>query len=85
MADGYAPETAVGWVKWYDAKKGYGFVVPNDGRPDVLVHANCLRAHGLAMLRAADVVSCVVRSRPRGLEAVQLIEVRRRGVVVEGD
>ena len=35
-----------GRVKWFDAVKGFGFVVANDGGPDILLHANVLRNYG---------------------------------------
>ena len=35
-----------GLVKWFDATKGYGFIIPEDGEGDVLLHANVLRNFG---------------------------------------
>ncbi|NMU26816.1 cold shock domain-containing protein, partial [Vibrio parahaemolyticus] len=32
-----------GVIKWFDASKGYGFVVPDNGWPDVLLHVTVLR------------------------------------------
>ena len=51
-----------GRVKWYDAEKGYGFVVPDEGGPDVMVHAACVRSAGLTALdEGASVSLAVVR------------------------
>ena len=37
----------VGVIKWFDASKGYGFIVPETaGLPDVLLHVTCLRRGG---------------------------------------
>ena len=36
----------VGSIKWFDVSKGFGFIVPDDGRPDVLLHVTCLRRDG---------------------------------------
>ena len=36
----------VGQVKWFDAVKGFGFVVSDAGGPDILLHANVLRNFG---------------------------------------
>ena len=36
----------VGAIKWFDVAKGFGFIVPDDGRPDVLLHVTCLRRDG---------------------------------------
>ena len=38
--------TVVGHVKWFDPIKGFGFVVPESGGPDILLHANVLRSFG---------------------------------------
>ncbi len=35
-----------GSIKWFDASKGYGFIVPDDDLPDVLLHVTCLRRDG---------------------------------------
>ena len=35
-----------GTIKWFDISKGYGFIVPDNGLPDVLLHVTCLRAGG---------------------------------------
>ena len=35
-----------GTIKWFDASKGFGFLVPDNGLGDVLLHVTCLRAGG---------------------------------------
>ena len=32
-----------GAIKWFDASKGYGFIVPDNGLGDILLHVTCLR------------------------------------------
>ncbi len=32
-----------GFIKWFDAAKGYGFIMPDNGKPDVLLHVTVLR------------------------------------------
>src|SRR6187455_1244872 len=32
-----------GVIKWFDVSKGYGFIVPDNGMPDILLHVTCLR------------------------------------------
>lgn len=64
-----------GRVKWYDAEKGYGFVAPSDGGADVMVHAQCVRAAGLAGLEEGGVVSMIVIRTERGFQATELVNV----------
>lgn len=76
MKDG-EPGGAVisGHVKWYDAVKGYGFVVPEDGGSDVMVHASCVRAFGKVALAEGAEVKLLSTQGARGLQAAKLLEV----------
>ena len=40
-----------GRVKWFDAAKGYGFIVPDSGEADVLIHVTVLRRDGFSTIR----------------------------------
>ena len=64
-----------GHVKWYDAVKGYGFVVPGDGGSDIMVHASCVRAFGKVALTEGAEVVLVAQEGPRGLQANKLVDV----------
>ena len=35
-----------GVIKWFDVSKGFGFIVPDNGMPDILLHVTCLRRDG---------------------------------------
>ena len=35
-----------GVIKWFDVSKGFGFIVPDNGLPDILLHVTCLRRDG---------------------------------------
>ena len=54
-----ADETAVdlievtGVIKWFDVSKGFGFIVPDNGMPDVLLHVTCLRRDGFTSVASA--------------------------------
>ena len=65
-----------GHVKWYDAVKGYGFVVPDSGGPDIMVHASCVRAFGKMALTEGARVQLVYSQGQRGLSAEQILEVQ---------
>ncbi len=41
---------AIGVVKWFDGKKGFGFITPDHGPRDVFVHASALVSAGLETL-----------------------------------
>ncbi len=64
-----------GVVKWFDPGKGFGFIVADDGGPDILLHVNALRNYGQSSVsdRAGIVVS--VQQTQRGLQAVEVFEV----------
>jgi cold shock protein len=64
-----------GVVKWFDPAKGFGFIVADDGGPDILLHVNALRNYGQSSVcdRAGIVVS--VQQTQRGLQAVDVFEV----------
>ena len=76
MKDGDA-ETLVlsGHVKWYDQVKGYGFVVPDSGGADIMVHASCVRAFGRVALSEGSRVTLSASMGTRGMQAQKLIEV----------
>ena len=64
-----------GAIKWFDAAKGFGFIVPDNGLTDVLLHVTCLRAGGYqtAYEGARIVVQALVR--PKGLQAIRILAV----------
>ena len=46
-----------GTVKWFNAKKGYGFIQPDDGSKDVFVHITAVERAGLSGLNEGQKVS----------------------------
>lgn len=67
-----ATDTMKGTVKWYKPDKGFGFVVPDDGMKDVFVHKSCLDRLGVDDLPTGQRVMMIVRSVPKGREAVEI-------------
>ena len=46
-----------GTVKWFNGRKGYGFIEPDDGENDVFVHVTAVKESGLDVLNEGDKVS----------------------------
>jgi CspA family cold shock protein len=59
---------AVGTVKWFNATKGFGFIMPQDGGKDVFVHITAVQAAGLKGLNDGQRVSYEVQME-RGKES----------------
>ena len=68
-------ESVEGVVKWYDAARGFGFILPKDGGKDVFVHITALRRSGIEDLQPGQPVRMQVADARRGREAtaIQLI------------
>ncbi len=48
---------ATGTVKWFNPTKGFGFIAPDDGSPDVFVHISAVERAGLSTLNEGQKVS----------------------------
>ena len=64
-----------GLIKWFDASKGYGFIVPDGGMPDVLLHVTCLRRGGFQTAYEGARVIVEVLNRAKGLQAFRVISM----------
>ena len=64
-----------GAIKWFDVSKGFGFIVPDDDMPDVLLHVSCLRQDGYQTAYEGARIVCEVVQRPRGLQALRIISM----------
>ncbi len=58
-----------GAIKWFDATRGFGFLIGDNGEGDILIHFSVLRAHGRRSLPEGARASCVAVKRDRGLQA----------------
>lgn len=64
-----------GRVKWFDATKGYGFVVAEDGGGDILLHGNVLRVFGFSSVAEGAEIVVNVQQTDRGRQAVEVVEI----------
>ncbi|MBK5927066.1 cold-shock protein [Rhodobaculum claviforme] len=69
------PRSMKGKVKWFDAGKGFGFILPEDGSADVLLHANVLRAFGQGAVSDGAEIEVLVQETTRGLQAVEVLKI----------
>ena len=61
-----------GKVKWFNGKKGYGFIEREDGEKDVFVHASAVREADLRFLNEGDQLTFEVEDGEKGPSAVKL-------------
>ncbi|HEY2708566.1 MAG TPA: cold-shock protein [Caulobacteraceae bacterium] len=73
------PVRISGRVKWFDAGKGYGFVVPDDpsqtGSRDVLLHVTSLRNLGRENALEGSIIVCDVVKRPKGWQVSDIVDL----------
>jgi CspA family cold shock protein len=73
------PVRISGRVKWFDAGKGYGFVVPDDpsqtGSRDVLLHVTSLRNMGRENALEGSIIVCDVVKRPKGWQVSDIVDL----------
>jgi CspA family cold shock protein len=64
-----------GRIKWFDVAKGFGFIVPDNGLPDVLLHITCLRRDGYQAANEGARIVVEAVQRPRGLQAFRIVSL----------
>jgi CspA family cold shock protein len=63
-----------GSVKWFNEKKGFGFITREDGS-DVFVHFSAIKRDGFKSLDEGDKVEFEVTEGPKGLQATNVVVV----------
>jgi cold shock protein len=61
-----------GKVKWFDSKKGYGFITRQDGQGDVFVHWSEIKTEGFKTLVQGEEVEFSLKEDPKGVKAVEV-------------
>jgi cold shock protein len=64
-----------GVIKWFDVSKGFGFIIPDNGMPDVLLHVTCLRRDGFQTAYEGARVVVEVSQRAKGLQAFRIVSM----------
>ena len=64
-----------GAIKWFDVSKGYGFIVPDSGQGDVLLHVTTLRRSGFQTAHEGARVVCEAQRGPKGLQVFRVVSV----------
>jgi CspA family cold shock protein len=70
-----AMEAIVGRVKWFDATRGFGFLVSDQVDGDVLLHFSVLREHGRRSVPEGATIECVPVQLDRGLQAKKVLSI----------
>jgi CspA family cold shock protein len=64
-----------GVIKWFDVSKGFGFIVPDNGMADILLHVTCLRRDGFQTAYEGARVVVEALPRPKGLQAFRIVSM----------
>ncbi len=65
----------VGKVKWFNSKKGYGFIMTDDGEQDIFVHYTSIRGEGYKTLTEGEDVQFELAEGPKGLQAQNVMKL----------
>lgn len=68
MSQENSSQREMGHVKWFNEKKGFGFIV-NERGDDIFVHYKDINAEGFKTLREKEPVSYLLHSGPKGFKA----------------
>ncbi len=65
---------AQGTVKWFNAEKGFGFITPDEGGPDLFVHHTAIQDRGFRTLQENQRVTFDVAQGPKGPQATNVVK-----------
>jgi CspA family cold shock protein len=64
-----------GRIKWFDATRGFGFMVSDQVEGDILIHFSVLRDHGRRSLPEGAMIECIAERQERGLQARKILAI----------
>src|SRR4051794_12849281 len=71
-----------GIVKWFDATRGFGFIVSDQVDGDILIHFSVLKEHDRRSLPEGALIECLVVEQERGLQARKVLSIDLSAAVV---
>src|SRR5690348_9610110 len=71
-----------GVVKWFDATRGFGFIVSDEADGDILIHFSVLKEHDRRSLPEGAIVECLVAEQERGLQARKVLSIDLSAAIV---
>ena len=76
-ADEALPEGqhCTGRVKWFDATRGFGFLISDDCEGDILIHFSVLKEHGRRSLPEGATIECIAAHQDRGFQARTILSI----------
>jgi cold shock protein len=67
--------TVTGQVKWFDTTKGFGFIIADESKTDILLHANVLRSFGRNSIAGSARIVVKTQETERGCQATEIISI----------
>lgn len=68
-------EEVTGVVKWFDPGKGFGFIVSDTSKDDILLHANVLRNYGQSSVADGARIVFIAQATTRGIQATHVLRI----------
>ena len=65
----------IGKVKWFSDVKGFGFIAPDDGGPDIFVHFSAIQMPGRKALTEGDNVNFEITPSDKGPKAANVVKL----------
>ena len=66
---------AQGKVKWFDTKKGYGFIEPDDGTKDAFLHISALQASNISTIDEGDILTYELTEQRGKMSASDVVKL----------